>query len=183
MADVALIDDFLNARFSFSSKKADGYFKNFDYVCVNGAGSLGSMQPAIAPGSNCVTSTEGDENVQSGRAAFRFLLGTGAGIQPDHDITVQNQEGPADKYTVIDGTNAVSTPAGARLTYGNSAMPTAGPAAYIGKPIAYDSRFITNNFYSGYSEYGTDPISGRNVPNINDLNHWGVSGTVDWKLG
>src|SRR5580704_1797055 len=77
MADVALVPDFLNARFSFSSKTADGYFKNLDYVCVNGAGSLGSMQPAIAPGSNCVTSTEGDENVQSGRAAFRFLLGTG----------------------------------------------------------------------------------------------------------
>ena len=46
MADVSLVDDFLYARLSFSSKKADGYFNNLDYVCVNGPGSLGSMQPA-----------------------------------------------------------------------------------------------------------------------------------------
>ena len=181
MADVSLVDDFLYARFSFSSKKADGYFKNFDYVCANGAGSLGSMPPAIAPGSNCVTATEGDENVQSGRAAFRFLLGTGIEFNLIADLTVQNQQGPADKYTVIDGTNGLNAAWGA-LTYAGLGKPTAGPAAYIGKPIAYDSRFITNNFYSGYSQYGTDPISGRNVPNIDNLNHWGLSGTLDWKL-
>jgi iron complex outermembrane recepter protein len=182
MADVSLVDDFLYARFSFSSKKADGYFKNLDYVCVNGPGSLGSLQPAIAPGSNCVTSTEGDENVQSGRAAFRFLLGTGIEFNLITDITVQNQEGPADKYTVIDGTNGLNAGWGA-LTYAGLGVPTAGPAAYVGKPIIYDSRFITSSFYTGYSAYGTDPISGRAVPNENDLNHWGVSGTLDWKLG
>ncbi len=182
MADVSLVDGFLNARFSFSSKKADGYFKNFDYVCVNGAGSLGSMQPAIAPGSNCLTGTEGDENVQSGRAAFRFLLGPGVEFNLNADITVQNQEGPADKYTVIDGTNGLNAAWGA-LTYAGLGTPTAGPAAYVGKPISYDSRFVTNSIYSGYSEYGTDPISGRNVPNVNDLNHWGLAGTLDWKLG
>ncbi|HEY6453742.1 MAG TPA: TonB-dependent receptor [Steroidobacteraceae bacterium] len=181
MADVSLVDDFLYARFSFSSKKADGYFKNYDYVCENGAGSLGTMQPAIAPGSNCVTGTEGDENVQSGRAAFRFLLGTGIEFNLIADLTVQNQQGPADKYTVIDGTNGLNAGWGA-LTYAGFGTPTAGPAAYIGKPIAYDGRFITGNFYSGYSQYGTDPISGRNVPNINDLNHWGLAGTLDWKF-
>jgi iron complex outermembrane recepter protein len=181
MADVALIDGFLNARFSFSSKKADGYFKLFDYVCANGAGSLGSMQPAIAPGSNCQTGTLGDENVQSGRAAFRFLINDKTEFNLVADITVQNQEGPADKYTVIDGTNGLNAGWGA-LTYGYLGVPTAGPAAYIGKPIIYDNRFITNNPYSGYSQYGTDPISGRNVPNENDLNHWGVAGTLEWQL-
>jgi len=181
MADVSLVDEFLYARFSFSSKKADGYFKNFDYVCVNGPGSLGTLQPAIAPGSNCVTSTQGDENVQSGRAAFRFLINPAVEFNLTADITIQNQEGPADKYTVIDGTNGLNAGWGA-LTYAGFGVPTAGPAAYIGKPISYDSRFITNNLYSGYGNYGTDPISGRNVPNINDLNHWGVAGTLDWKL-
>ncbi|HEY2417930.1 MAG TPA: TonB-dependent receptor, partial [Steroidobacteraceae bacterium] len=42
MADVSMIPDFLNARFSFASRTADGYFKTLDYVCVNGAGSLGT---------------------------------------------------------------------------------------------------------------------------------------------
>ena len=181
MADVALVDGFLNARFSFSSKKADGYFKMYDYVCANGAGSLGSMQSAVAPGSNCQTGTLGDENVQSGRAAFRFMFSDKLEFNLITDITVQNEEGPADKYTVIDGTNALNN-YWAALTYAGLGTPTAGPAAYIGKPITYDSRFITNNMYSSYANYGTDAISGRNVPNENDLNHWGVSGTLDWQL-
>lgn len=181
MADVSLIDNRVFARFSFSSKRADGYFKNLDYVCVHGAGSLGSMQPAIAPGSNCVTSTQGDENVQSGRAAFRFLINDAAEFNLVGDVTRQNQAGPADKYTVIDGTNGLNAAWGA-LTYAPFGTPTAGPAAYIGKPISYDSRFVTNSFYTGYGNYGQDPISGRNVPNINNLNHYGISGTLEWKL-
>jgi len=180
MADVALIENVVNARFSFSSKTADGYFKNFDYVCVNGPGSLGTLQPAIAPGSNCVTSLLGSENVQSGRAAFRYLISEAAEFNLITDLTVQNQTGPADKYTVIDGTNALNNLWS--LGYGYLGPVTAGPAAYIGKPVAYDGRFITNNFYSAYSNYGTDPVSGRNVPNINDLYHYGFSGTLDWKL-
>src|SRR5271163_1655895 len=34
MADIAVIPDVLNARFSFASRTADGYFTNLDYVCV-----------------------------------------------------------------------------------------------------------------------------------------------------
>jgi iron complex outermembrane recepter protein len=181
MADISVIDDRLYARFSFSSKSADGYFHNLDYVCVNGKGSLGSMLPAVDPHSNCVTSTQGNENVQSGRAAFRLLISDAAEFNLVGDVTRQNQEGPADKYTVIDGTNGLNAAWGA-LTYAPLGTPTAGPAAYIGKPISYDNRFITNNFYTGYGNYGTDPISSRNVPNINDLYHWGVAGTLDWKL-
>src|SRR5271170_3549269 len=55
MADISVISGVLDARFSFASRTADGYFKMLDYVCVNGPGSLGTMAPAIAPGSNCVT--------------------------------------------------------------------------------------------------------------------------------
>src|ERR1700722_1478827 len=184
MADVALVPDFLNARFSFSSKTADGYFKNLDYVCVNGAGSLGSMQPAVPPGSNCVANTQGNENVQSGRAAFRFLLSQDAEFNLIYDVTHQNQEGPADKYTVIDSTGPFGglNAGWSALTYGSLGVATAGPAAYLGKPILYDNPFLPNNFYTGYGSYGTDPITGRYIPNINDLDHWGVSGTLDWKL-
>jgi iron complex outermembrane receptor protein len=185
MADVALIPDVVDARFSFASRTADGYFKTLDYVCVNGAGSLGSMPAAIAPGSNCQTATLGNENTQSGRAAFRFLLSEAAEFNLIYDVTLQNQEGPADKYTVIDGAfpGAFPNTLWGNLTYANLGVATAGPAAYLGKPIGYDSRFLTNNFYTSYGNYGTDPISGRDVPNINDLDHWGVTGTLDWKLG
>jgi len=184
MADIAVIADVVNARFSFSSRTADGYFTNLDYVCVNGPGSLGSMPAAIAPGSNCKTSTSGNENTQSGRAAFRFLISPDAELNLIYDMTLQNQEGPADKYTVIDGSfpGAFPNTLWGNLTYGSYGVATAGPPAYIGKPIGYDSRFLTNNFYTSYGNYGTDAISGRDVPNINDLDHWGVNATLDWKL-
>jgi iron complex outermembrane receptor protein len=35
--------------------------------------------------------------------------------------------------------------------------------------------------YTNYSSF-TDPVSGRTVPNINNLDHWGVSGTYELKL-
>jgi iron complex outermembrane recepter protein len=184
MADIAVVPGVVDARFSFASRTADGYFTNLDYVCVNGPGSLGTMAPAIAPGSNCKTSMSGNENTQSGRAAFRFHLSQDAELNLIYDQTIQNQEGPADKYTVIDGAfpGAFPNTLWGNLTYGSLGNATAGPPAYIGKPIGYDSRFLTNNFYTSYGNYGTDAISGRNVPNINDLNHWGVNATLDWKL-
>ena len=39
--DIALVPDKVYARFSASSKQADGYFDILDYECVNGPGSLG----------------------------------------------------------------------------------------------------------------------------------------------
>src|SRR6202167_4628786 len=139
MADVALIPDIVDARFSFASRTADGYLKTLAYVCVNGPGSLGSMPAAIASGSNCQTATLGNENTQSGRAAFRFLLSEAAEFNLIYDVTLQNQEGPADKYTVIDGAfpGAFPNTLWGNLTYGNLGDVTAGPAGHIGKPMAY----------------------------------------------
>src|SRR5690349_18379631 len=88
--DVSLIEDKVFARFSFSSKKADGYFNVLDYECVNGPGSLGSggttgiPSKGIAPinlstalnqphRDGCVTGHLGGEDVQSARIALRFL--------------------------------------------------------------------------------------------------------------
>ena len=129
MADVSMIPDFLNARFSFASRTADGYFKTLDYVCVNGAGSLGSMPPAIAPGSNCQTRTQGNENTQSGRAAFRFLLGQTAEFNLIYDVTHQ-----ARKVRPINTPSSTGSFPGAfpntlwgNLTYGNLGVATAGP--------------------------------------------------------
>jgi iron complex outermembrane receptor protein len=48
--DVSLLEDKVFARFSFSSKKADGYFNVLDYECVNGAGSLGAGGPGLPAG-------------------------------------------------------------------------------------------------------------------------------------
>jgi iron complex outermembrane receptor protein len=61
-----------------------------------------------------------------------------------------------------------------------------------GNPIAWDERFITPSLYTNYERFG-DPltltvasdgsvISPRQIPNINNLDHWGVSANFEWKL-
>jgi iron complex outermembrane receptor protein len=192
--DVSLVEDKVFARFSFSSKKANGYFNVLDYECVNGPGSLGNggtglpagaydtpgafpgglpgirLGSQVVRGGDCVVDTLGDENVQSGRAAFRFLINDRLEFNLIGDLTVQRQKGPADKYTVIDATNPL-----------NAGWSAAFAAPVFGNGVAWDSRFITSDLYSNYSRY-SDPITNRIVPNINDMDHWGVSGTLEWKL-
>jgi iron complex outermembrane recepter protein len=192
--DVSLLENKLFARFSFSSKKADGYFNVLDYECVNGAGSLGSggaglpagaynvpgefpggvpgirLGSQVPVGGDCVVDTLGDENVQSGRAAFRFLINERAELNLIGDLTVQRQKGPADKYTVIDETNGLNG-------FWNAAF--AEPV--FGAGVGWDSRFVTDDLYSNYSRYD-DPITNRRVPNVNDMDHWGVAATFEWQV-
>jgi iron complex outermembrane receptor protein len=181
--DTSLVADRVFARFSFSSKKADGYFKVLDYECVNGANSLGDggeggpfgsvkLGTQVGPGSDCVVDTLGNENVQSARAAFRFLINDAAEFNLIGDVTSQRQKGPADKYTIIDGTGG----------FFNAGWNAAIAEPTFGDGIGYDDRFITDSMYTNYSRYG-DPFDNRSFPNINDLQHWGVSGTLEWKLG
>jgi iron complex outermembrane receptor protein len=192
--DVPLIADKAFARFSFSSKTADGFFKILDYECVNGAGSLGPGGPGlpdgpynvpggypgglngialgsvVTPGRGCVVDTLQDENVQSGRAAFRFLLNEDIELNVIGDITEQRQKGPGDKYTIIDGTNGLNGFWG-----GVFADPVFGPG------MSYDGRFVTNDIYTNYSRFD-DPLTNRLVPNVNNLEHWGVSAVLEWQF-
>jgi iron complex outermembrane receptor protein len=122
--DVTLVPDRVFARFSASSKRQDGYFKVLDYECVNGAGILGPGGPGlpgypgvrlgsvVQPGASCTVDTLGDEDVQAARGAFRFLITDAVEFNLAGDITSQNQKGPSDKYTIMDGTMP-STRAGA----------------------------------------------------------------------
>lgn len=185
--DVPLVQDLLFARFAVSSKRRDGYFDLLDYECVNGAGSLGNggtggvgasagvpsirlgSQVGSTDGRDCVTGHLGGEDVQSVRAAFRLLAAPSLEINLVTDYTEQNQEGPADKYTIINGALALNT-----NWSNNVAVPVFG--------VPYDSRFLTDDPYTGYQRFGTDPLTGRDYPNQNNLEHWGAAGTVDWDV-
>ena len=181
--DVAIVPDRLFARFSASSKTADGYHDILDYECVNGAGSLGEgtsgsvVLPGILPqdlgsvpyGESCVVDQLGNENVQSGRVALRYIASDDVEIMLSGDYTRQRQQGPSDKYTVQDGNNGL-----------NQAWSGLVTVPLFGSP--FDDRFLTDSPYTSYHRFGTDPISGRSVPNINNLDHWGVAGTIDWRL-
>ena len=108
--------------------------------------------------------------MQSARGALRFLITDAMEFNLIADVTNQHQKGPSDKYTIIDGTNG--------LNIGWNAVVA---SQVYGTGIGYDGRFLTNSDYTNYSRYD-DPHNQRAYPNVNNLNHWGVSGTLEWKL-
>jgi iron complex outermembrane receptor protein len=199
--DIALVPDKLFARFSGSSKQRDGYFDILDYECVNGPGSLGGGGTGILPGAThgtfgvpiplppvapidlqsqlgpqdirtedgCVVDTLGDENVATGRAAFRWLASEAVEVNVVLDTTRIDQSGPSDKYTVFDPAHPF-----------NSSW-----SANVGEPVfnlPYDTRFLTNDPYTGYHRFGSDPLFNRDVQNVNVMDHDGVALTIEWAL-
>ena len=176
--DLTLIPDKVFARLAVSGKHADGYMNLIDYVCAHGAGSLGNIQADTnAPG--CVDGHLGSEGVDSGRLAIRWLADEKVEVNLVADLTVQRQEAPTDKYTYI------ADPIHPNPSGIDGVLPqfwVNPPQQLFGAGVVYDQRFVTNSPYTSYARYGIDPADGRNVPNENNLNHWGVADTVDWDL-
>lgn len=177
--DGVIVPDKLFIRLAVSSKHADGYFNLLDYVCVHGAGSLGNIQPATtAPG--CVDGHLGSEGVDAGRIALRYVANEKFEVNLIGDLTVQRQEAPADKYTYIANPMAFPGPYGI-----DGAVPqlwTSVPQQLYGAGVMYDQRFVTDNPYTSYARYGVNAVDGRDTPNENNLNHWGVSATTNWDI-
>lgn len=176
--DFSIVPERVMARASISSKSADGYFRVLDYECVNGVGSLGrgtasrmgvgpfSVGSSAAGSDSCTVDRLGDENVQAGRLSLRVLGSDSLEVNIIGDYTRQRQAGPADKYTIINSDHRLIT------AWNNAiAVPLFG--------VPYDARFLTDDPYTNYSRYN-DPITNRQVPNINNLDHYGVSGTVEY---
>ena len=173
--DVTLVPDKVFARFAISGKHADGYMKLLDYVCVHGAGSLGNIKSAVGATSQdgCVEDHLGSEGVDSGRAAVRWLASDRLEVNVIADYTRQRQEAPTDKYSFI--ADPITMPGFQSLWIGV-------PQALYGPGVLYDERFVTSSPYTSYARYGVMATDGRNVPNENNLDHWGVSGTIDWDV-
>jgi len=180
--DGAIVPDKLLMRVAFSSKNADGYMKLLDYVCVHGAGSLGNIQPAVGTknGGSCVADHLGSEGVNAGRVALRWIASDKVDVNLVADFTRQRQEAPTDKYTYIADPTAFPDANGIDGVLPQFWVNT--PQQAFGPGVLYDQRFVTNDPYTSYARYGTNPIDGRFVPNENNLDHWGVSGTLDADL-
>ena len=180
--DGVIVPDKLFMHAAFSSKNADGYMKLLDYVCVHGPGSLGNLQPAVGTknGGSCVTDHLGSEGVNAGRLALRWIGSEKFEVNLIADYTRQRQESPTDKYTYIADPQAFPGPQGIDGVLPNFWVNT--PQQVFGAGVLYDSRFVTNNPYTSYAKYGTQPVDGRFAPNENNLDHWGVSATTDADL-
>jgi iron complex outermembrane receptor protein len=180
--DVALVEDKLFARVSASSKNRDGYFYILDYECVNGAGSLGPGGTLPPLGSvlgptdtraegGCVVDTLGGEHVNSVRGMLRWVASDAFEANFTVDYSNEDNEGPADKYTIIDPTFGLGL---TDLWNQFVAVPMYG--------IPYDDTFITSSPYTGYHRFGPDGITGRDVQNVRLLDHWGTSLVLDWDI-
>jgi len=127
----------------------------------------------------CVVDHLGSENVQSGRVAVRFIPSDTVEINVITDLTVVDQQGPADKYTVQYRTTNGVPPGvenGIIAWNTNVAVPVFGPGGQ------FDGRFQTQDGYTGYHRFGYDPLTRRTTPNVNELTHKGVEVAVDWDL-
>ncbi|HEX4097055.1 MAG TPA: TonB-dependent receptor plug domain-containing protein, partial [Caulobacteraceae bacterium] len=164
-------------RLSVSDKHADGYFDLLDYVCVHGAGSLGNIQ-AATHAANCVDGHLGSEGVDSGRLALRWVANDKFEVNLIGDLTIQRQEAPADKYTYIANPQNFPGPLGI-----DGAVPqlwTNVPQQLYGAGVMYDQRFVTSDPYTSYARYGVNAVDGRDTPNENDLDHWGLEAMTDY---
>jgi len=172
-----LITDKLFARFSFSSKKRDGYVDVLDFACEmqrRGTPELaGTLPRETAPrgsGNGCKVDEMGGEDVQAARAAFRWVASDRVEINLIGDITDDKSKGPADKTLEINE-------AGTIVLLNRFNQQVAGPLY----GVQFDSRFITDSPFTSYSSF-EDPINGLETPNISYVTHWGVSSSLDWSI-
>jgi iron complex outermembrane recepter protein len=174
--EAPIVTDHLFARFSFSSKKRDGYVDVLDFTCVmaeQGTPQLAGTLPRDTSrlgGRGCKVDEMGNEDVQAARAAFRFVANDDFEISLIGDVTNDKSDGPADKTLDINETGSI-----ALLNRFNQQV--AGPLY----GVQFDRRFITKSPYTSYSTF-EDPINGLETPNISHVLHWGVSSTADWKI-
>src|SRR5262245_61007401 len=127
----------------------------------------------------CVVDHFGDENVQSGRVAGRFLPSDSVEINVVADLTYSDQRGQPDNHTVQLRTNNCVPPgvaAGIATWNNNITIPVFGPGGQ------FDGRFQTDGKYTSYHRFGQDPLTGRITPNQNELKHTGIQVDVDWDL-
>src|SRR5688572_9469219 len=127
----------------------------------------------------CVVDHFGNEDVQSGRVAVRFLASDTVEVNVVTDLTYSDQQGAPDKYTVQLRTNAGVPPgvAGQINNWNNNiAIPVFGAGGQ------FDGRFQTPDKYTSYHRFGQDPLTGRITPNRNELKHTGMQVDVDWDI-
>ncbi|MCW2413047.1 MULTISPECIES: TonB-dependent receptor [unclassified Sphingobium] len=170
--DASLIKDRVFLRVSGASLSREGYMSVLDFACANpgstGAGTapLSYLLRQRTTESGCEVGKLGNINTKAARASLRALVSDDLEVTVTGDYSRDHTAQSAYKLLTISPT----------LTSYN---------ATIGVPlygIPYDSRFITNSPYTTYAAYQP----GRNglaLPNESNLDQWGITGKIDWKLG
>jgi iron complex outermembrane receptor protein len=193
--DLPLVTDTVFLRLSASSRQRDGYVEQLSFACVHP--DLGGIQNSNAPllpliatrggiGSGCQVGSLGGVNVQSARAALRWL--------PAESLTIDlvadgaNDHSGAAAQTLLAINRNAADPANVLSAFNaNVAVPLYG--------IPYDARFIPGGFYQSYasfdnlahfgpsrSGFGAVVTGITSSPAADGVRPWGVHSTVEWSI-
>lgn len=129
---------------------------------------LGPMDVRAAD-NGCTVDRLGDEDVVSTRAAFRWLASDDVEVNFNADWMQIDQKGPADKFTIFVPSHFFNASSNQ-----NVMVPVFG--------VPWDNRFKTDSLYTNYERWGSDPLTHHDIQNVNDMEHWGFSGVIDWNV-
>jgi iron complex outermembrane receptor protein len=189
-ADFTLVPDTLYARVSGVARKRDGYIKRLDYACSHPddpyvkSGAI----PRMNSGPDCQIGTLGGQSMEALRGTLRWIASDNLEVTLIGDVTNDDSETQASVLR-----NAGEIVPGLSLTY---------------QGIPYDNRFtsygpnrgdtVFNDPYLSYANFvnpgvtytPTDVPGNPGASNgtfyatpANQVDAWGTSATVDWKLG
>ena len=184
--DFALVEDKLFVRISGASKSRDGYIKRMDYACSHPGSPLGTLNV----GTGCELGTMGGQAFTAGRVGLRWLASDNVEVNIIGDIVNDSSEaGPSILY------RAVNTQSG------GAGLPSSDPRYIQQNGVPYDCRFVPygpyscdpnvakNNPYMSYATFVDSlaptpqrPFKPSVIPPIQQLDQWGLSATVDWKI-
>jgi iron complex outermembrane receptor protein len=119
----------------------------------------------------CVVDTLGEESVQAARGVLRFVASDTFEMNLAADVTNQESESPYDLLTQANPNTNLG------ILYNNQ-------VAMANWGVPWDQRFLPPNEsvnYAGFNDL-SNIDGGIEIPNINDVRHWGVSTTFDWTL-
>jgi iron complex outermembrane receptor protein len=139
----------------------------------------------------CKVDEMGDEDIQSGRVLVRWVINDDMEFTFAGDVTNQNNKSPADFIADTNPALALVSLSNARVNIPNFGVP-------------YDDRFVPADPFVNYSTFKDPGVTfgvpnmpgsavpvgvlsqnypgGIDTPNVNDVLHWGVSGTLDWRF-
>jgi iron complex outermembrane recepter protein len=187
--DFTLLEDRLFARLSGIARERDGYIKRLDYACVhpNDPYVISGAIPRTNAGSNCQIGTLGGQSMTAVRGALRWIATDAVEVNLIADSTNDTSE---TQPSVL--RNAGEIIPGLSMSYqgvpyDNRFVPY-GPSR--GDTVINDPYVTYANFISPGVTYTPTNVVGDPGTNngtfyatpANELQAWGLSSSVDWKL-
>ncbi len=167
-----LVADKLFLRVSGSAKHHDGYVTRLDYNCTH----PGTAIPSFRVGTGCELGKDGGEAYDALRVALRWLPSENVEVNIAADATDDNSGVQANTLLRAgpNGTSLNGVPYGcAFVTSGPNSCDTAKHNPFTSYATFIDPTAPT----------AAEPWKPVAVDPINHYKGWGVSGTIDWKLG